>query len=199
MSTRWNIGADTLPPMFSPPLETPRLTLRNLRAGDLEFVRSHFGDPEVHRFLVDTDPVTTDDDAQEIIDFYADPERLERNRWVLVERSSGRSIGTVGLHAYDRAHRKIEVGYDLTPGHRGQGLMHEALVAALEHAFEGLGVHRVEAFVHVANDSSSRLLERLGFVREGTIRAQYWRAGAWHDHHLYSLLSTDRRPRPDTA
>ena len=199
MSARPKIGADTLPPMFSPALETPRLILRNLEPGDLEFVRSHFGDPEVHRFLVDTDPVASDEDAREVVDLYADPERLERNRWVLVERSSGRSIGTVGLHAYDRSNRKVEVGYDLAPGHRGQGLMHEALRAVLEHAFDGLGVHRVEAFVHVANDDSSRLLERLGFSREGTIRAQYWRDGAWHDHHLYSLLSTDRRPHPATG
>ena len=180
--------------MFSPTLETERLILRNLEAGDLAFVRSHFGDPEVHRHLVDTDPVTTEEEAQEIIDFYADPERLERNRWVLVERASGASIGTVGLHAYDTANRKIEVGYDLSRAHWGRGLMHEALVAVLDHAFEGLGVHRVEAFVHVANHRSSRLLERLGFVREGTIRAQYWRNGAWHDHHLYSRLATDPRP-----
>ncbi|HSM02273.1 MAG TPA: GNAT family N-acetyltransferase [Acidimicrobiia bacterium] len=180
--------------MFSPTLETTRLTLRNLTAADLPFVLAHFSDPEVHRYLVDTDPVTTEDQAQEIVEFYADPERLHRNRWVLVDRSSGESVGTVGLHSHDESNRKIEVGYDLSPRRWGEGLMREALKVALDHAFGALGVHRIEAFVHVDNDRSTALLERLGFTREGTIRAQYWRDGAWHDHHLYSLLSTDPPP-----
>lgn len=179
--------------MFSPPLETERLILRNLGTKDLPFVFAHFGDPEVHRHLVDTDPVTTEVEAQEIIDFYADPERLDRNRWVLVEKSSGESIGTAGLHAYDRHNRKIEIGYDLSPAWWGRGFMQEALDVVIEHCFGTLNVHRIEAFVHTDNSRSSRLLERLGFQREGTIRAQYWRNGVWHDHHLYSLLATDAR------
>jgi ribosomal-protein-alanine N-acetyltransferase len=180
--------------MFSPTLETERLILRNLEAEDLSFVLAHFGDPEVHRYLVDTDPVASEQEAQEIIDFYADPERMKRNRWVLVERSSDEPIGTAGLHAYDSHNRKIEVGYDLSPTRWGQGLMGEALAAILDHAFGALDVHRIEAFAHTMNGPSVRLLERLGFTREGTIRHQYWRHGEWHDHHLYALLSTDPQP-----
>lgn len=176
--------------MFSPSLVTDRLDLVSMQPGHLDFVFEHFGTEEVHRYLVDEEPVRTIDDAKEIVAFYA-REGLQRNRWVLTLRDEGLPIGTLGFHAYEERDRKIEIGYDLSPDWWGKGLMSEAVAAALAHAFEDLGVHRVEAFVHIDNHRSNALLERHGFTREGTIRAKHYAAGTWHDHHIYGLLAAD--------
>ena len=101
------------------------------------------------------------------------------------------AIGTVGLHAYKPARRKIEIGYDLAPAQWGRGLMAEAVTAAVHHAFTTVDAYRIEAFVHVDNVRSITLLERLRFTREGTIRAMYHFGGTWHDHLLYSLLAPE--------
>jgi RimJ/RimL family protein N-acetyltransferase len=178
--------------LFSPQLTTARLELCNIGPEHRDFVLRHFADPEVNRFLVDADPVREPADADEIIEFYEEPERRLRNRWVLLERPQLEAIGTVGLHALDRRRRKVEIGYDLDPARWGRGLMSEALSAVLDHVFDTLGLYRIEAFVDVDNDRSGALLRRLGFVREGTLRAMYFFDGRWHDHHLYALLATDR-------
>lgn len=138
--------------MFSPHLETDRLLLVNMGPEHLDFVFSHFSQPDVHQFLVDEEPVRTMADAEEIVEFYEEPERRRRNRWVLVDRATMQPIGTLGLHACDERNRSIEVSYDLGPGSWGKGLMSEALTAALRHAFSTLGVYRVEAHVQVEND-----------------------------------------------
>jgi len=187
-------AADTLGVVttFSPPLDTPRLELRNLGPEHRDFVFRHFADPRVSEFLVDADPVRTQADADEIVEFYEHPETRHRNRWVLHERPELEPIGTIGLHGYDPHRRKVEVGYDLAPDRWGNGLMSEALAAVLDHAFDQIGAHRIEAFVHVDNARSAALLERHRFVLEGTVRAMYFFDGRWHDHHLFALLSTDR-------
>ena len=89
-------------PLFSPQLTTARLELHNVGPEHRDFVFRHFADPEVNRFLVDADPVREPADADEIIEFYEQPERRLRNRWVLLERPRLEAIGTVGLHAQVR-------------------------------------------------------------------------------------------------
>lgn len=177
---------------FSTPLATPRLQMVAMGPNHRDFVFRHFSDPEVARYLVDAEPVRTQADADEIVAFYEDPDRRRRSRWVVLERPALTPIGTIGLHAYEPERRKVEIGYDLAPNRWGVGLMAEAVGAVLDHAFDTLGVHRVEAFVHVDNIRSARLLGRLGFTREGTVRAMYFSAGSFHDHDWYSLLATDR-------
>ncbi len=81
------------------------------------------------------------------------------------------------------------LGYGIDREAEGRGLMAEALGAALEHAFENLGLHRVMANHVPENDRSARLLERLGFVREG-LAPDYLRIdGEWRDHVLTALVN----------
>ena len=178
--------------MFSPVLDTPRLTMQNLVPEHPEFVLGRFGHPDACRYLVDAPPVRTPADAEEIIAIHDEAEQRLRNRWVFVSKADSRPIGTLGFHVFDLPNRAIEVGYDLNPTHWGRGLMSEALTGGLDHVFSELGVFKAEAWVHVANGRSSALLVRHGFTREGTIRAKYFFDGAWHDHHLYGLLKPDR-------
>ena len=164
----------------------------NMTREHVDFVLEHFGDPEVNRYMVDAEPVSHLADAEEIVAFYEDPEQRLRNRWVLVDKSDGKPVGTLGFHIFDQANRAIEVGYDLSPARWGIGLMSEALAAGLDHVFTALGVYRVEAYVHVEDRRSSALLERHRFTREGTLRAKYLFNDTWHDHHVYGLLEPDR-------
>ena len=171
-----------------PSLETERLLLRPLSALDLEFVFRHFSDPHVSRYLLDEEPLTTREQAQAIIDFYVLPGRKPYNRWVIVRKTDARPIGTCGYHQWRSAHRRAEIGYDLEEASWRQGIMTEALQTMLRYGFEQMGLNRVEALVYVENQASIRLLERLGFQREGLLR-QYFRQGdTYYDHWLLSLL-----------
>ena len=172
-------------------LETDRLLLRPIAPSDLQFVFQHFSDPVVNRFLFDDDPVTTVDQAQEIIDFYCSNPNAPYNRWVIVRRDTEQSIGTCGFHKWHKRFRKCEIGYDLSPNHWGHGYMAEAVRCSLRFAFDAMGVNRVEALVYPDNLASFKVLERFRFLREGLLRQSICSNDTFYDHILLALLKQD--------
>ena len=119
-----------------PAIETERLILRQMTLEDTDFVFQHFSDPAVSRYLMDEPPVTEYAQAQEIIQFFLEPEEKTYNRWLMVRKSDHRSIGTCGFHKWDKRYFRAEIGYDLSPSFWGQGYMMEALRAVISNGFE---------------------------------------------------------------
>lgn len=85
------------------------------------------------------------------------------------------------------------MGYWMGERFANQGLMTEAVRAIVPFAFEGLRLHRIEAACLPANAASIRLLEKLGFQREGLARGLVCINGRWQDHLVFALLSDDER------
>jgi ribosomal-protein-alanine N-acetyltransferase len=83
------------------------------------------------------------------------------------------------------------LGYHLDAGFVGQGLMTEALGAAIRHAFEGVRLHRIMANYMPSNRRSASVLARLGFRIEGYAREYLFIDGAWRDHVLTSLTNSE--------
>jgi ribosomal-protein-alanine N-acetyltransferase len=81
------------------------------------------------------------------------------------------------------------LGYQIAASHEGQGLMAEALRATNAYVFRALRLHRIMANYRPENVRSGRLLERLGFVREGLAKDYLFIDGAWRDHVLTSLAN----------
>ena len=83
------------------------------------------------------------------------------------------------------------LGYWIGEPHAGQGLMGRAVRAMLRHAFGEMRLHRVEAACAPNNERSRRLLEGVGFQREGFARAYLLIDGAWQDHLLFAMLERE--------
>ncbi|GGE34696.1 ribosomal-protein-alanine N-acetyltransferase [Agaricicola taiwanensis] len=83
------------------------------------------------------------------------------------------------------------LGYWMGSPHAGKGLMTEGVRACLPFVFGHLGLHRLEAACLPSNASSIRLLEKVGFKREGIARRYLCINGRWQDHILYGLLADD--------
>ena len=83
------------------------------------------------------------------------------------------------------------LGYWMGAPHAGRGLMTAAVRAVLPFAFQTLRLHRVEAACLPTNAASIRLLERVGFVREGYARRYLCINGFWQDHLLYAMIEDD--------
>lgn len=80
------------------------------------------------------------------------------------------------------------LGYQIARAHEGQGLMTEALRATNAFMFDVLRLHRIMANYRPENARSARVLERLGFAREGVARDFLFIDGAWRDHVLTALV-----------
>ena len=87
------------------------------------------------------------------------------------------------------------IGYWMGLPYVRRGHMAEAVDLILEFAFEGLGLHRVEAACLVHNEPSSKLLLKLGFSEEGLAREYLRIDGRWQDHRTFGILRSDRKAK----
>ena len=87
------------------------------------------------------------------------------------------------------------IGYWMGLPYVRRGHMAEAVDLILGFAFEGLGLHRVEAACLVHNEPSSKLLLKLGFSEEGLAREYLRIDGRWQDHRTFGILRSDREAK----
>lgn len=88
-----------------------------------------------------------------------------------------------------RPFSRCEIGYKQDRNHQGNGYATEAVGTAIRHLFTEGGLHRIEALAECQNLSSLRLLERLGFEREGVCRQSVYLRNGWQDCYRYALLN----------
>lgn len=171
-------------------LRTARLVLRPVRESDVDDLFAIFSDPRVTRYW-STPPWTTRDPAERMV--AGDLADLAASRSVRLGLVlDGRVVGTWSLFALDRQSRRAEIGYALAASVWGRGLATEAGRAVVAHVFDDLGLNRLEADIDPRNLASARVLERLGFRREGLLRERWIVAGEVSDSAFYGLLRRDR-------
>lgn len=176
-----------------PVIETARLRLRGHLDSDLEAFFQLHADPAVMRYW--SWPAWTSlEQAREKLALVIGHRDAGRALcWAIADRASDRLLGSVVLFAINRGQGRAETGYALSSSHWGQGLAQEAMGPVLRHAFDVLGLRRIEADIDPRNAGSCRLVERMGFVREGLLRERWCVGGEISDSAIYGLLAGDWR------
>jgi [ribosomal protein S5]-alanine N-acetyltransferase len=171
----------------------PTLTLRYATPDDAAALLELASDPEVTRFFSWGPYRTIEEPLAYIAGLAGQRERGEQLD-LLIERRDHGPIGVTGLSELSRRDRRAVVGTWLGRAHWGTGANAEckALVAHL--AFEVLGIERLGAYSSPDNRRSQVALERLGYVREGRLRAFHRHGDRVHDVLVYSLLKVDFQP-----
>ena len=107
-------------------------------------------------------------------------------------RVEGRLAGQVTVDNVVRgAMRSGHLGYWIDRAVAGRGMASLAVALVCDHAFGPVGLHRLQADIRPENTRSQRLVERLGFRREGLLRRYLDIDGDWRDHYTYALLAED--------
>lgn len=180
------IEGDALPTLMS-----ERLALRCLEPGDAQALFQIFSDREVMQYWSSA-PWT---DQAEGVELVKNVRRCFAERslfqWGVVRLSDDSLIGTCTLSRVDPQNRRAEIGFALRRDLWGRGYMSEATRAMLQFAFQKLELHRVEADVDPRNNASIRLLERLGFQREGYLRERWLVGKEINDTVFYGLLQRE--------
>jgi len=175
-----------------PTLRGARVILRWLTAADVEALFEIFSDPEVARFLAIPRHHSREDTERFLDGIHEGFRTSSLYQWGI--EHAGRVIGTCTLGGIDWENRRAEIGFALGRASWGQGLMPDALAVLIDHAFNDMGLHRIEADVDPRNTVSLRLLDRLGFRREGHLRERYFKDGEIQDSIILGLLRQDERP-----
>jgi RimJ/RimL family protein N-acetyltransferase len=86
------------------------------------------------------------------------------------------------------AGRQLEIGYSLVPSERGKGYCTEAVNIMVDYLFLSKESRRIQAHTDLRNVASQKVLEKVGFRKEGTLRKNLFVRGEWRDAYLYSIL-----------
>lgn len=177
-----------------PVLETERMILREILPSDGPGIFAIRGDFEVTKYNGGMN-YTRLDQAEALIASIRDAYRDKRSvRWGMTLKGGDDTvIGMCGYNYWVRTDFRASVGYDLARAYWGRGLMTEALRAVLAFGFERMALRRIEADASSPNVASIRVLEKVGFVREGQQREQYFEDGEFGDLVLFSLVRRDFR------
>lgn len=172
-------------------LETERLRLRPLRSGDEGAAYTLLSDERVVRYMLF--PVFTREGAYAFVSRVQHaPAGGQPAQLVLgiADRVDDGLIGLSGM-VLEPELEEGELWYLLRPDRWGQGLVTEAVRRLVAHGFDVLGLHRIWASCLPENPGSARVLEKLGFRREGHLRQNLRIHGEWRDSDLYAMLANE--------
>ena len=172
------------------PIRTARLELRPLREADVAALFGLHSDPKVMRYW-DAPIWQSDERGRAMVARDLDLATGDYLRLGIELAASGKLLGTCALWGINAQCRRAEIGYVLGSHVWGQGYMHEALSALLDYAFTELNLNRVEADTDPRNERSTRVLDRLRFVKEGLFRERCIVDGEVSDAAMYGLLRRD--------
>jgi len=169
-------------------LESARLILRRFHPGDAAAFSAYRSDACVARYQSWTPPVPPDAAARLVAAFAAgDPRQPGWFQYAIEHRAERCLIGDIGVHLHDNR-MQADLGFTLAAGWQGRGYASEAVRTVLDDMFSQ-GLHRVSAECDARNERSARLLERVGFRREGYRPEYTWLKGEWTDDILFGLLA----------
>ena len=190
-----------------PILETPRLILRSLTSDDVPDLRRWLARDEIYTYW--GRPASKGEREPETM--FVDPRPWVKRKpspdfkWGVVLKSTpsvnltadstiereplGRVIGDISVFDIENS-RMGSVGYRLDPDLWGQGYTSEALAAAVDFIFTHTELDRLHATADVRNTASNRVLEKCGFVHEGTIRHGKM-VSTYCDYHIWGMLRED--------
>ena len=175
----------TLP---TPTLTTHRLRLRPFAAADTDAIFALQSNARVLRYW-DAPPWKERAQAERFISMCAQMEQDGTGARLAIEQVADNTfVGWCSLAKWDPIFRSARMGYCLAEAAWGKGFATEAAGAVLRWVFATLDLNRVQAETDTRNIASSRVLEKLGFAREGTLREDCIVEGEVSDSWVYGLL-----------
>jgi ribosomal-protein-alanine N-acetyltransferase len=189
-------------PSLTTRLVTPRLVLRAPRTTDVAEIRRLLRSN--HEHLKPWNPAPPPGEDPSSITEISKTVLRQRREWKLgrgyvfmvAEREHPSTlIGKIALSGIMRgAMYGAYLGYWMSEDAQGQGYVTEALRAVLDFAFGPAGLHRVQAAIMPRNARSLRVIEKLGFRREGYAERYLQIAGKWEDHVVFARTREEHEP-----
>jgi RimJ/RimL family protein N-acetyltransferase len=160
-------------------LEGKTVNLRVIEKEDLPLLIEWVNNPQTDEF----EPLDPQRSKKELEDRY--DKRGPDEKSFLIEKKDGSRIGSIGH--YPRG-SMLEIGYSIFPDERGKGYCTEAVQIMVDYLFMSRNIVRVQAHTSIRNKASQRVLEKSGFMKEGSLRKEYFVRGEWVDSCIYGLL-----------
>jgi RimJ/RimL family protein N-acetyltransferase/catechol 2,3-dioxygenase-like lactoylglutathione lyase family enzyme len=175
--------------IFNAYMETEQLQIRNIKDIDKPFLLSHF---KTEIMCKDKAHIDNDDKISEFLIWCNQKtELIEHNRWIILNKKSDMSVGTVGFNYIDRGKKIAEIGYELGAKHWGKGYTVEVMEKILLFGFKKLMLTRLSIYIPKSCDSIYNTLIRMGFLEESYVFDELVDSNQYSNQYLLSILLED--------
>lgn len=176
---------------------TERLFIRPVQLTDAEALFGFRSDPECAEFMSSI-PLNVAEMRERIQKTAS--EINQSGTWfqfVIFAKDERSVVGDIGLHflASDTQNKQVELGYILHKKYWGKGYATEALMPIIDYLVYTLDKHRLVANIDPSNYPSIRLVEKLGFRKEGHLRESFFSKGKWVDDLVFAILAREWKLR----
>lgn len=168
-------------------LYTDRLILRALSPQDAEALFRLRSNESVNQFIGRNAPVSLEDVERFIDKINTSVSNNESGYWAVCLKDRSELAGTICLWNFSADRSYAELGYELHPDFQGRGIMLEATAAILDVAFDKIHLKKIEAWTDARNVASTKLLNRLGFIRDLAREGEEGIKNVLENNHIYSL------------
>jgi ribosomal-protein-alanine N-acetyltransferase len=174
-------------------LKTDRLNIRELTFADIVNVHELLSLPETDEFNTLGIPETIQTTEKILKEWLIPQKQHSRNSYVFnIDKNDDNSfVGLIALNLGKANYQTAEVWFKVHKDFWRKGYATEALTKLLDFGFNNLKLHRIEAGCAVENIASSKVLEKVGMIREGMKRRKLPIRGQWKDNYFYGILEED--------
>ena len=173
-------------------IETDRLILRRFAyTDDAAMLKYWIADEKIQSMYAE--PIyTTKEAVKELLDKYISSyEKEDYYRWAVIEKKSRECIGQIAYFLVDNKNHFAEIEYCIGSNFQCQGYATEATKAIIAYGFDKMKLHKVQICTKSINEPSKRVIEKCGFVYEGTLRDYFYMDGEYVGRLYYSMLKNE--------
>ncbi|MEX1192604.1 MAG: GNAT family protein [Brumimicrobium sp.] len=146
-------------------IKTSNILLREIIDSDIENIFKGLSNPQViEHYGISFDTLEA---TKEQMKWFSES---EQNWWAICSIDNTTFYGAGGLNNISDEHKKAEIGLWLLPEFWGQGIMKEVMPLICDYGFDKLGLHRIEGFVESDNENCKKVMTKLDFEYEGTMK-----------------------------
>jgi RimJ/RimL family protein N-acetyltransferase len=169
-------------------LEGKRINLRLMEKDDTSLLFEIFNKPEI---LGEYNPIkqisrTDIENASENTD-------ICETQIFIIEKKDGSKIGFINHFnvIWNGIGKLLTIAYCLLPTQRGNGYCTEAAQILVDYLFLCKEIECIQATTHIKNIASQKVLEKIGFKKEGILRKRFYIRGDWQDQFLFSIIKNE--------
>ena len=191
---------DGLNPCNTEEIETDRLLLRRFAYEDAKSMLSNWAGDDCIQHMYGEPSYKTIDAVRNLLDKYIEGYNDDYYfRWAVIEKESGECIGQIAYFLVDGNNHSGEIEYCIGTAFQGRGYASEATRAVIDYGFDKIGFHKVQICVRPSNIPSRRVIEKCGFIYEGTLRDYFYIDGKYEDRMYFSIIRKDSNPWEDIS
>ena len=174
-----------------PILETERLIIRVLNENDVPDLKEWLGKDEIYTYW--GRKASKSEKNPELM--FIDPRPWVKRKpspdfdWGIVLKESNKVVGMIAVFDIQNA-RMGDIAYRVNPKYWNMGITTEALKEVVRFIFENTEIDRLNGCVDVRNVASNKVMEKCGFIKEGTVR-QGKMVSVYCDYNIYGMLRED--------